>query len=43
MAWEKTMLPLDPKAGTGGFTGRDIAEYYGIDKGSNIDPRLIID
>ncbi|HSG34700.1 MAG TPA: sulfatase-like hydrolase/transferase [Sphingomonadaceae bacterium] len=30
-AWDATMLPLDPKADTHGFTGRDLAEYFGID------------
>jgi len=30
-AWNATMLPPDPAAQTHGFTGRDLAEYFGVD------------
>jgi arylsulfatase A-like enzyme len=29
--WDATMLPLDPGSDTHGFTGRQLAQYYGID------------
>jgi arylsulfatase A-like enzyme len=29
-AWDATMLPLDPKAGTWGFTGAEAADHFGI-------------
>ena len=30
-AWNTTMLPPDPECGTHGFTGADLAEYFGVD------------
>jgi len=30
-AWDRTMLPIDPEASTHGFTGRELAEYFGVD------------
>ncbi len=29
-AWDKTMLPLDPKVNTGGFTGQQLADHFGV-------------
>ncbi len=29
-AWDAKMLPLDPKAGTWGFSGEDAADHFGI-------------
>ena len=29
-AWDRTMLPLDPKAFTHGFSGGDLADHFGI-------------
>ena len=29
--WDATMLPLDPQSDTHGFTGKQLAEYFGID------------
>ncbi|HWW64131.1 MAG TPA: sulfatase-like hydrolase/transferase [Sphingomonadaceae bacterium] len=31
-AWDAKMLPLDPEASTGGFTGHDLADHFGITK-----------
>jgi arylsulfatase A-like enzyme len=30
-AWDATMLALDPQSDTHGFSGKDLAEYFGID------------
>ncbi len=30
-SWNEKMLPPDPEAGRHGFTGSDLAEYYGVD------------
>ncbi|GAA0275765.1 sulfatase-like hydrolase/transferase [Alteraurantiacibacter aestuarii] len=30
-SWNATMLPPDPQAGRHGFTGAQLAEYYGVD------------
>ncbi|MEO6041570.1 MAG: sulfatase-like hydrolase/transferase [Croceibacterium sp.] len=30
-AWNAAMLPPDPEAGRHGFTGRQLAEYFGVD------------
>jgi hypothetical protein len=27
-AWNATMLPIDPKSSTGGFTGDKLADHY---------------
>lgn len=35
-AWDATMLPLDPKASTGGFTGGQLADHFGVTKGKDI-------
>lgn len=29
--WNATMLPIDPASETHGFTGKDLAEYFGVD------------
>lgn len=29
-AWDRTMLPLDPHVTTGGFSGRDMADHFGV-------------
>ena len=30
-AWDRTMLPLDPKAFTHGFSGADMADHFGVE------------
>lgn len=37
-AWDATMLPLDPTASTGGFTGHDIADHFGIKNARTLAP-----
>jgi hypothetical protein len=29
-AWNATMLPLDPQSFTGGFTGAELADHFGV-------------
>ena len=29
-AWDATMLPLDPTSGTGGFTGANLPDHFGV-------------
>ncbi|WP_226018830.1 sulfatase [Novosphingobium sp. FKTRR1] len=29
-AWDRTMLPLDPQSYTHGFTGKELADHYGV-------------
>ena len=29
--WNDAMLPLDPKSYTHGFTGKDLADHYGVE------------
>lgn len=38
--WNAMMLPLDPQAGTAGFSGADVADHYGIEDAIYIDPAL---
>lgn len=35
--WDAQMLPLDPKAFTGGFTASEMADHFGISKPRTID------
>ena len=28
--WDATMLPLDPQSFTGGFTGAQLADHFGV-------------
>ncbi|MEO6379343.1 MAG: sulfatase-like hydrolase/transferase [Caulobacteraceae bacterium] len=35
-AWDATMLPLDFKSGTGGATGADLADHFGVTKRTNL-------
>ena len=30
-AWNATMLPFDPKSATAGFTGRELADHFGVE------------
>jgi hypothetical protein len=30
-AWNATMLPVDPQANTGGFSGAQLADHFGVD------------
>ncbi len=32
LAWNRTMPPLDKAANTGGFTGQELADHFGVDK-----------
>jgi len=34
--WNATMLPLDPKAATWGFSGKDVADHYGVKENRTI-------
>jgi len=36
--WDATMLPLDPEASTSGFTGRDLADHFGIRNARTVAP-----
>ena len=33
--WNSSMLPLDPKSFTGGFTGAQLADHFGVKAGGN--------
>jgi hypothetical protein len=35
-AWNETMLPLDPGSFTEGFTGKELADHFGITESKNI-------
>lgn len=36
-AWDATMLRFDPDASTGGFTGADLADHFGVTKSKNVE------
>ncbi len=37
LAWNRSMLPLDPAANTGGFTGKDLADHFGVTQDRMLD------
>jgi arylsulfatase A-like enzyme len=36
-AWDAKMLPLDPKAATWGFSGKDAADHFGVKSNHTVD------
>jgi arylsulfatase A-like enzyme len=36
-AWDRQMLPLDPQANTSGFTGKDVADHFGITQARTVE------
>jgi arylsulfatase A-like enzyme len=36
--WNSSMLPLDPHSFTGGFTGAQLADHFGVKAGADIRP-----